>query len=147
MTGVASRLRSAHCSRVTRGGVSFPLAWLLRVFVVVLLAGVLAASNAPSYAQSLTITANPDPVEPGERIVYTLTVSNLGASTLANVTLTDLVPNNTTVARIDISAPGTCPFGVICLAGSTLSWSLGSLAPGVSRTVQFTAVVDSLQWK
>jgi len=92
---------------------------------------------------ALAMTANPDPVHPGERIVYALTVSNVGASTLTGVTLTDLVPNNTTVARIDISAPGACPFGVICLAGSTLSWSLGSLAPGLSRTVQFTAVVDT----
>jgi hypothetical protein len=61
------------------GTVRFALAWWLRVFVVVSIA-VLTANYA--IAQSLTVTANPDPVQPGERIVYTLTVSNLGASTV-----------------------------------------------------------------
>jgi uncharacterized repeat protein (TIGR01451 family) len=69
---------------------------------------------------------------PGDLIVYTLTLQNAGAATLTGVTLTDQVPNNTTVARIAISAPGACPFGVLCLAGSTLSWNLGSLTPDKS---------------
>jgi uncharacterized repeat protein (TIGR01451 family) len=67
---------------------------------------------------ALSMLANPDPVQPGDRVVYTLTVSNVGASTLANVTLTDLVPNNTTVARLDISTPGLCAFAQICPRGN-----------------------------
>jgi uncharacterized repeat protein (TIGR01451 family) len=92
---------------------------------------------------ALTMTANPDPVQPGERVVYTLTVSNLGASTLTGVTLTDLVPKQHHRCPTRHLDPGLCAFAQICPAGTPLSWSLGSLAPGLSRTVQFSAVVDT----
>ena len=44
---------------------------------------------------TLSMTANPDPVRPGEHIFYTLTVSNAGLSPATNVVVTDSTPDHT----------------------------------------------------
>jgi uncharacterized repeat protein (TIGR01451 family) len=75
----------------------------------------------------------PDPVFAGERITYTITVSNAGPGTAEDVVVTDAVPAATTVD--EILDGGTESGGVI-------TWNLGTLAAGASATVRLVVVVD-----
>ncbi|HYG73085.1 MAG TPA: hypothetical protein VEC15_12485 [Actinomycetota bacterium] len=76
----------------------------------------------------------PDPVFAGERITYTITVSNAGPGPAEDVVVTDAVPAATTVA--DILDGGSESGGVI-------TWTLGTLAAGASATVRLVVGVDA----
>src|SRR3989441_1056508 len=69
---------------------------------------------------SITKTDNPDPVNAGATLTYTVTVTNGGPSTAANVQVTDNLPAGVTFQ----SASGT---GWTCVQAG----GLGSCAPGV----------------
>jgi uncharacterized repeat protein (TIGR01451 family) len=84
--------------------------------------GVSATSNTVS--NTVTVTT---------RLTRTLTISNPGDATATNVTLSDTLPAGTTFE----SATGG---GLESLG--TVSWSLGSLAPGASTTVSVTVTTD-----
>jgi uncharacterized repeat protein (TIGR01451 family) len=77
---------------------------------------------------------------PGGQITYTLTVTNNSAGAQSNVTLTDLLPANTTLVSWT-TAPGwsssATPAGS---SGNTVSAWIASLAPNSSTT--FTLVVQ-----
>jgi len=75
----------------------------------------------------LTITNNPDPVQAGSQITYTLTYSNSGNADEAafGATLTDTLASDTTF--ISASDGGT-------EAGGVVTWLLGDLTPGASGT-------------
>ena len=89
------------------------------------------------------MTANPDPVRPGEQIFYTLTVSNAGISAATNVVVTDSTPDYTRLSwDIDISDSGRCGTNP-CDPGEVIKWVLGNLEPGESRTLQMAAEVAS----
>lgn len=64
-------------------------------------------------------------------ISYTLTYQNTGKATAANVTLTDTLPSG----MVPVASE---PTGSV--SGSTVSWSLGSLDPGASGSVQLVAL-------
>src|SRR5207245_700921 len=73
---------------------------------------------------SITKTDNPDPVNAGATLTYTVTVTNGGPSTAANVQVTDNLPAGVTLQ----SASGT---GWTCIqAGGVVTCSGGSVAPG-----------------
>lgn len=123
------------------------LAWLWRsVWIVMLLVGSDGASHAATAAAdgpiaAISIEANPDPVKPGERALYTITVSNRSANTVNRVDVTANVPNHTTVARSD-SSFGSCSFQAVCNPGATIFWQASNLAAGESQTFTFAALVD-----
>ncbi|MEC0179552.1 hypothetical protein P4H83_32240 [Paenibacillus favisporus] len=71
--------------------------------------------NAPAFTMSVTKTANPTSVAPGQTVQYTITVTNTSAGSLTNVTLID-----------DL-------LGIF--------ETLGTLAPGESRTLGFNFTV------
>ncbi|MDR9853448.1 hypothetical protein RJP21_07545 [Paenibacillus sp. VCA1] len=73
--------------------------------------------NAPAFTVSVDKTANPTSAAPGQTVQYTITVTNPNASALTNVTLNDE------------------------LLG--ISESLGTLAPGESRTLHFNFTVPA----
>lgn len=73
----------------------------------------------------------------GDELTYTLSWANQGSSTLSPVTLTDVVPPGTSF--VPASATGGASYDS---PSETLTWSLGSLAPGSSGTVSYRASVD-----
>jgi uncharacterized repeat protein (TIGR01451 family) len=80
-------------------------------------------------------TASPDPVNPGETLTYTLTVTNNGPGSADNVVVTDTLPSHVTWVSTT-PAQGSCsaPSGVVC--------ELGTLANGAATTVTITTTVN-----
>src|SRR5262249_17790491 len=58
---------------------------------------------------SVTMFANPSPVLSGANLTYSITASNAGPNTAANVTFTDVVPAGTTFQSITPAACATPP--------------------------------------
>jgi uncharacterized repeat protein (TIGR01451 family) len=80
---------------------------------------------------SVVKTANPGTVYAGATITYTLLISNAGPATAQNVVLTDTLPAGVTFVS---ASPTATPN-----AGGVLTWNVGTLANGQSRT--YTVVV------
>jgi uncharacterized repeat protein (TIGR01451 family) len=96
------------------------LALLVVVATLALPAG---ASAVDDYADmSVTKTASPDAVEPGQNITYTITVKNNGPFDANDVTLTDQVPASTTFVSLSLPA----------------GWTATTPAPGGTGTVTAT---------
>ena len=75
-------------------------------------------------------------VTDGDLITWYLTFTNVGATDLTGVVITDVVdPNLTDIAIGDGGACSAAP----CEAGDTLSWAIGDLAAGATVTVSFEA--------
>ncbi len=72
-------------------------------------------------------------------ITYGLTVT-AGDLAETDVVVTDTIPTGTALVEDSLTCegPGTCTTGV---SGSDLSWGLGTLAAGASRTVHFVVTV------
>jgi uncharacterized repeat protein (TIGR01451 family) len=84
---------------------------------------------------SLTKTANPTgPVNVGNNIVYTLTVTNNGPSTATGVVVTDILPANTTYVSNSCGA---------AFAAGTVTWNVGSLAPAAAASCDITVTVTA----
>lgn len=86
---------------------------------------------------NLSKSAGPTPVQAGGLLTYTLTVINNSAATVGGVVITDTVPVSTTFD----SATG--PF-VGPAANGVVTWSLGTLDPATSATVEMIVRVDAL---
>ena len=112
-----------------------------------------AAVVLTSAGAQVMITATPDPVRPGELVQYAITATNRSAVP-HSFSVSAQVPNHTTVSNGAFSVPtgisqgGSCGSSAIttCAAGSTISWLFGNnpIAPGQSVTVQFSALVDTI---
>lgn len=94
-------------------------------------------TSVPANFADLSLTktvSNANPAS-GSNIVYTLTVTNAAASNLTatGVTVLDILPAGTTF----ISASGTGSY-----ASSTGIWTVGTLAPGASASINITATVN-----
>ena len=70
----------------------------------------------------------------GDTLTYIVTVKNIGSLAATDVSATDALPKG--LAYKSSTGGGT-------LAGSTLSWTIASLAPGQSVSFQVVAVVDT----
>ncbi|HEV8201840.1 MAG TPA: fibronectin type III domain-containing protein [Candidatus Polarisedimenticolia bacterium] len=97
------------------------------------------AANVQSTVRSsptlgLTLTDGPDPVQAGANLTYTLAYSNTGSASATSTTLTATLPSNTSF--VSASGGGT-------RSGSTVTWSLGTLAVGVNASVQLVVQVTS----
>lgn len=92
--------------------------------------------SAPNLSNATKVVADLDgaPYEPGDTVEYTIAVSNTGSETATSVVITDPVdPNLEDVVPQD---GGT-------VAGGTITWNVGAIAPGETRTVRFTATIRS----
>lgn len=95
--------------------------------------GLNATSNTTvteAKAPTLTITKRcPDRVLIGRAMRFEITVTNTGNAVAANTVVRDTIPAGTTFASA--TDGGTAGAGVV-------TWNLGNLAPGASRTVSLT---------
>ena len=87
---------------------------------------------------AVTKADTPDPVIAGQQLTYDIRVTNTGPSTARNVQLDDPLPAGLSFSGY--SLPGGS--GSCALVGTTLSCSLGDLAPDASARVVVTAAVS-----
>lgn len=80
-------------------------------------------------------SGTPDPVTPGQRLTYTLTVTNSGPSDATGVQVVDTLPGGVTF----VSA--TSSQGTVSGSGSTVTAGLGNLADGGQATITILADV------
>ena len=84
---------------------------------------------------SITKTDSPDPVNAGQNVTYTLTVTNNGPSAAQNVVVSDLLSSDLTL----VSAVASPAVG----SWTSPDWTYGTLASGASFTVTIVATVNS----
>ena len=90
---------------------------------------------------STDVTVNGHAVA-GDRLLYTITVSNLSPIPLNSVGVSLIVPAELMINNIvDADPNAVCP-GTTCTPTETASWALGTLAAGESRTITVNPLVD-----
>ncbi len=77
----------------------------------------------------ITKSVNPPFAIPGESATWTITISNPGSIPINNVQVTDTLPAEVEILSVSASA------GSVSHSGQTVSFSIGSLAPGQSVTI------------
>ncbi len=77
------------------------------------------------------------PVNPGQPLTYTITVSNTGQLAASGVGITDTLPAELT--NVTWSASNA---DVILTPGSNLAWTVNSLPAGAARTITLSAIVS-----
>jgi uncharacterized repeat protein (TIGR01451 family) len=75
-------------------------------------------------------------VRAGERIRFRLTVTNVGSVAARNVRMADIPPATLTLSRLRASSRASI------FKGNAI-WRFGTLAPGASRTVRGSVLVES----
>ena len=91
-----------------------------------------------------TITDSPDPVQAGDNVTYTVTVSNHGSAAVAGVQLQDQFPGATLVSAVGptVACTGTstvtCAMGTIAAGGSAVA-TIVVTSPSTSGTIVNTA--------
>ena len=101
-------------------------------------------SCLPATPLELTATISNAPLQPNQTFFTTAVVNNCSESTLDNVQLTLLVPENTSgfaSASASITASGCS--GSFCNPPEQARWDLGTLTPGESRAIQIPNTVTN----
>jgi uncharacterized repeat protein (TIGR01451 family) len=98
--------------------------------------------NVPLFkTQTLAVDKSVDrtTAEPGDRLVYTINVSDPSVTSLQNVTLIDTLPAG------ESYAPGTARIDGAeqepAVSGRTLTWTVPPLAPGTKHQLVYAAVI------
>ncbi|MFO1389940.1 InlB B-repeat-containing protein [Cellvibrio sp.] len=84
----------------------------------------------------LSLSANTTSAQPGDAVVYSLTVTNVGDTTASGVVVSNALP------LASYFTYASCTGGCTNTAG-TLSWTTGTLAAGASQTYTYTMNVGS----
>lgn len=91
---------------------------------------------------SVDIASSVDPAEPGGRVLYTLTLSNISAQPVSGVSVLLRVPEELSFRVGDIVPnDARCSNGT-CSPGEEAIWLPGTLAPGETQTISINAIVD-----
>jgi hypothetical protein len=98
----------------------------------------------PEQPLRVTMSANPDPVRPGERVDYRIQVANLSALPLSSIKLEAQVPPRTEVSEGSTRPNGDCggTANSSCGSASQIVWTVDTLLPGESREYLMPAKVD-----
>ena len=96
-------------------------------------------SPAVSADLSISKADSKDPVKPGSKLLYTLTVNNLGADLAESVIVTDKLDVNTTY--LSVSAPRGWKCSYIKNSG-TVTCTSDSLANGSTAIIKITVLVN-----
>jgi uncharacterized repeat protein (TIGR01451 family) len=70
----------------------------------------------------------------GQLVRYTITVRNTGGTTARKVTVVDVLPAQLSVERRITG---------VRMAGGRMTWRVGNLAPGQSKTIAFSLRLDT----
>ncbi len=101
-------------------------------------AGCATLANTPAWLLAKTSDpANGAVVEPGDLITYTLTATNTADAAVTGATATDDLTGVLAGAGVQFDSPE------LSRTGTTLTWTIPSLAPGQTRTVSYTAQVSA----
>jgi uncharacterized repeat protein (TIGR01451 family) len=95
------------------------------------------AIEIPDADLSITKTDFPDPVTVGNKLTYTITVTNNGPATATSVTVTDNLPAETTFVSCSSTGVGICGG-----SANNQTVTFASLASGESETITFVATVN-----
>jgi len=90
-------------------------------------------------APDVALTSKSDGVTealPGDFLTYVISYANLGGGEAGNVTIVDTLPERTSFVSCDT------PVGACSAVGRTVTFDLGSLAPGTSGAVQVRGRLD-----
>lgn len=87
----------------------------------------------------LNLSADKSSAGQGDRIMYTIEVTNTGAGTAGTVVVTDQLPTGVTV---DASQPSST-VGTVQVQGNLVTAQVGDLAPNAKATIQIPALVTS----
>ena len=96
----------------------------------------LVKTNSPTGTLDGYLDAQGDP----RTISYALTASAGAGAVQSDVVVTDTVPAGTALVAGSLTCDGAGPCATT-VVGSDLSWAIGDLAAGTSRTVRFTVTV------
>jgi uncharacterized repeat protein (TIGR01451 family) len=88
---------------------------------------------------SLTKTDSKDPVKPGDKLVYTLTISNLGPNTAESVVLSDKLDANTTYVSISAPKGWKCSYAK---NSATVTCTRASMDSGSTAIIKITVTVN-----
>lgn len=114
-------------------------------FRACLLFGFLAAFPSTALALTLAVTANNDPVRPGELVFYRIVVSNTENVTRSDVVVESSIPEQTALSRVVAQPNATCPNRVgsslTCSPEEPATWTFPSLAPGESIVIDAAYLV------
>jgi uncharacterized repeat protein (TIGR01451 family) len=88
---------------------------------------------------SITKTAAPNPVQPGQAVVYSIVAANAGPASALAVTLTDPLPGGVVFVSCQ-SSQGSCA-GPPPGSGGTVTADLGTIPAGGGATLTITATV------
>lgn len=103
---------------------------------------------------SVIKSASPTSANPGETIVYSISVSNTGTGTAHNITLDDTLSPYTDIDTGSFSCSAGCPGSGVTLgtpnfttdgSGDVISWDLimnGALDGGAAFTIQYQATIE-----
>jgi uncharacterized repeat protein (TIGR01451 family) len=83
----------------------------------------------------ITITDNPDPVHPGNALIYTLQVTNHGPHNAAKASVKNMLPDGVTFINA-VPPQGS-------LTGQTAWWNFTSLAIGASEVITINVIVHN----
>ncbi len=89
--------------------------------------------SAPAFL--VTKTPSHNPVRPGDRLTFTVAVTNTGTEDATGVVITDVLPAHTTFA--DATPPYSGP------TDGVLTWTVGTLPVGSSAVYTLAVTVDS----
>lgn len=88
---------------------------------------------------SITNVDRPDPVKAGTKLLYMLTVSNLGPEPAQNVIVTDKLDLKTTYVSVSAPKGWTCTYAA---SSGTVTCTSASLASGSSAIIKVSVVVS-----
>jgi uncharacterized repeat protein (TIGR01451 family) len=87
---------------------------------------------------NLVITkTGPATANPSDNCTYTIAVTNVTSAAADNITLVDYLHPN-------MSYVGSSPSGILSAGGDNVTWNLGTITGGASRSVSITLQVDPL---
>jgi hypothetical protein len=90
-----------------------------------------------------TVTATPNPVAPGGRLAYTMTINNTSARAVDGVAVLFRIPAEVHFnGGVDAEPDAGC-YNNNCYANGEAPWTLGSIPAGTNKVITISAIVDT----